>query len=205
MSSSVIHQPGWKLALESFAFRQFDDACYSGTKIAFDKFEFTKKVNEIVEKVMVLHPGYAPFCKHVFVPNFTTATPGCVNITDEIKPLIESDYVARRPDELAVLSRWVSKSRIPEQAPAKFLDLILYSKEQCAKEAVAMNLPPPPESAPEWLIISIKAQDEDYELPMNPITMMRNTLISEGGSGVEIDREKYRESVAYWKNHVLIQ
>lgn len=25
-----------------------------------------------------------------------------------------------------------------------------------------------------WGIISIKAQDEDFELPMQPITMMRN-------------------------------
>ena len=40
----------------------------------------------------------------------------------------------------------------------------------------------------EWGIISIKAQLGDTELPMLPITIMRNALISEGGSGVEIDR-----------------
>ena len=32
----------------------------------------------------------------------------------------------------------------------------------------------------------------NYEIPMNPITMMRNALgKSEGGSGVPLEREKY--------------
>ena len=57
-----------------------------------------------------------------------------------------------------------------------------------------------------WGIISIKAQDEDFELPMQPITMMRNALgADEGGSGVPLDAAKYRESVAYWKDHAPIQ
>lgn len=39
-----------------------------------------------------------------------------------------------------------------------------------------------------WGIVSIKAQDEPYETPMAPITMMRNALGKEyGGSGVPID------------------
>lgn len=50
------------------------------------------------------------------------------------------------------------------------------------------------------------AQDEDYEIPMSPITMMRNALgRSEGGSGVSLDRAKYQEAVDYWQNHALIQ
>ena len=28
-----------------------------------------------------------------------------------------------------------------------------------------------------WGIISVKAQDEDYETPMQPITIMRNSLV----------------------------
>eukprot|EP00360_Condylostoma_magnum_P001765 CAMPEP_0168314186 /NCGR_PEP_ID=MMETSP0210-20121227/6707_1 /TAXON_ID=40633 /ORGANISM="Condylostoma magnum, Strain COL2" /LENGTH=36 /DNA_ID= /DNA_START= /DNA_END= /DNA_ORIENTATION= len=36
--------------------------------------------------------------------------------------------------------------------------------------------------------------------------MMRNALpLSEGGSGVAIDREKYMESVEYWRKNVLIK
>ena len=43
-----------------------------------------------------------------------------------------------------------------------------------------------------WGIVSIKAQDVDYELPMQPITSMRNALGEEhGGSGVPLNRDEY--------------
>lgn len=46
---------------------------------------------------------------------------------------------------------------------------------------------------------------EDYETPMQPITMLRNSLgRAEGGSGVPIDRKAYLESVAYWDQHAVI-
>lgn len=36
--------------------------------------------------------------------------------------------------------------------------------------------------------------------------MMRNALpLKEGGSGVELDREKYMESVEYWRNNALVK
>jgi Protein of unknown function (DUF3228) len=48
-------------------------------------------------------------------------------------------------------------------------------------------------------------QDEDYETPMQPITMMRNALgKEEGGSGVPLDREKYIASVNYWRHRVPV-
>ena len=63
---------------------------------------------------------------------------------------------------------------------------------------------PNPETAP-WGIVSIKAQDVDYELPMTPITAMRNALgKEEGGSGVPLDRDEYLKAVAYWKDHANI-
>jgi hypothetical protein len=46
----------------------------------------------------------------------------------------------------------------------------------------------------------------DYELPMQPITIMRNALGTEfGGSGVSIDHDKYKESVNFWTRHVAIK
>lgn len=58
----------------------------------------------------------------------------------------------------------------------------------------------------EWAIISIKGQLEDYELPMAPITMLRNALGKEyGGSGFPLDKREYLKSVEYWKAHALIQ
>jgi hypothetical protein len=41
---------------------------------------------------------------------------------------------------------------------------------------------------------------------MSPITILRNALgKEEGGSGVTLDREKYNQSVAYWKEHANIK
>lgn len=52
----------------------------------------------------------------------------------------------------------------------------------------------------------MQAQDEDFELPMSPITIMRNALgAEEGGSGVPLDREAYLTSVKYWDQHAMIQ
>ena len=60
------------------------------------------------------------------------------------------------------------------------------------------------ETAP-WGIVSIKAQSVDYELPMNPITQMRNALgKDQGGSGIPLEREAYMESVNYWKDNVVV-
>ena len=51
---------------------------------------------------------------------------------------------------------------------------------------------PPPEGSAPYGIISIKPQDVDYELPMQPITQMRNALgKDQGGSGIELNRDDY--------------
>ena len=63
--------------------------------------------------------------------------------------------------------------------------------------------------------------DTQEEYPMAPITAMRNALgfylnqlhlsnhldqgISEGGSGVPIDREKYEISAAFWDKHINVE
>ena len=239
--------------LDAFAIRQWDDPKYSGTRISFDKAEFVRRVHEYHSQGAELVDGYAPFCKHVFVPNFVDAKAGNVEITDDIKGLIETAYESRRPEELAVLSRcatlrgvvltqhelggrsvsgltcvalgiatscalqrhldvwatacrWVPASRV-SVPQAKMLDVILYSREQIVKEREAMpekgsasDLPDAP-----WGIISIKAQDEEHETPMQPITMMRNALgRDEGGSGVTLEKAKYDASVEYWRNRVPV-
>jgi hypothetical protein len=41
---------------------------------------------------------------------------------------------------------------------------------------------------------------------MQPITMMRNSLgKDQGGSGVELVREKYMESVAFWSKFATLK
>lgn len=198
------------LGLDPFCFRQFDDPQYAGTRIPMDKKSFMEQLHELLRRDNPpLVSGYAPFCKHIFVENFTDAQVSIVPITEENQNHIRTGYLARRPEELAVLTRWLPASLVQDQiARARYLDLILYSREQIAKETAALaktgevSIDP---TAPEWSIISIKAQDEPFELPMNPITIMRNALIEEGGSGVSIDRAAYARSVDYWSKHILVQ
>ncbi|CDI86474.1 hypothetical protein, conserved [Eimeria praecox] len=197
------------IGLEPFCFRQFDDPKYPGTRIPLDKIGFMKELHEILrQKPHPLVDGYAPFCKHIFIENFTEAKVSTLPITEENILHIRTGYLARRPEELPVLSRWLPASLVQDQlVRAKYLDLILYSREQIAKENAAMtkSVEAVDTSQPEWFIVAIKAQDEPFELPMNPITIMRNALIEEGGSGVSINRQAYARSVEYWSKHVVVQ
>lgn len=75
--------------------------------------------------------------------------------------------VAHDSQAYVLRHRWFPAADV-EVPEAKFLDVILYSREQLVQEYEAMPgkgdpaaLPPAP-----WGIISIKAQDEDFETPM---------------------------------------
>lgn len=191
--------------MDKFALRQFVDPMYLGTKIDFNPQDFEDKINEYFETGNYeLRDGYAPFCKHIFVPNFVAATCDYIPITKDNVHLIETDYVARTATELPVLSRWIDKSKVVAPA-ATHLDVILYSREQITLEALAQNDSPDPCDTP-WGIICIKGQTVDFELPMQPITMLRNALgKEEGGSGVPLSRDKYTESVSFWREHCSIK
>ena len=199
--------------LDDFAIRQWDDPNYSGTIIAHDKIDFVRKIHDYHTSSSSgehkLVDGYAPFCKHVFVPNFVNAKVATVEITKENEHLLKSGYSARSKNELAVLTRWFHVNDIfgdnaEDIKTSKMLDIILYSRDQLVKEREATGKADPNRPLPDapWGIISIKAQDEPFELPMQPITMMRNALgKSEGGSGVPLEKSKYDALVAYWRNH----
>ena len=180
----------------------------TGTRMTCDKRVFLERVHEEFKTTQNLVDGYAPFCKHVFVPNEFGCTVGALLITEENKHLLETGYTKRRPEELAVLTRWFPAENVTAPV-ADYLDIILYSREQLIKEHASLYKKPEEEiSLPNcpWGIISIKAQKENYETPMNPITMMRNALgKEEGGSGVAIDRDAYAAAVAYWDAHAMIQ
>ncbi|RLN90351.1 hypothetical protein BBJ28_00017475 [Nothophytophthora sp. Chile5] len=197
------------IVLDGFAKRQFDDKKYTGTQLDFDKRAFVQKVNELYEqsdKALVDGYVYAPFCKHLFIKNFTGARLNVVPITQANANMLLSDYESRIPYELPVLTRWFPSHSVTPKV-AEFLDIILYSREQIVKENAAVDVPADPShgDAP-WGIVSIKAQDVAFELPMKPITMMRNAVGEEqGGSGVPIDREQYLQSVEYWRNHAVIK
>ena len=115
-------------------------------------------------------------------------------------------YLSERV-QLPVLTRYFPKELLAEQSTlpvAKYLDLILYSREQIKKENAAMGKDSRDSDEP-WGIVSIKAQDVDYELPMQPITVMRNALgVEEGGSGKPLKREEYMEAYNYWNRHAIL-
>lgn len=204
-----------EIVLDQFAFRQFDDPKYSGTKLtSISKKTFMRRVLDFYEERKAIElefrdrpaliDGYAPFCKHLFMPNFVSGLQtSCLEINKSNEHLLRTRYESRTDSELPVLIRYFP-SELVDTPECKFLDLILYSREQILKENEAtggtfVELEPAP-----WRLISIKAQDVPYETPMNPITMMRNAIIAEGGSGVPIDRQAYMASVEYWSRHAAI-
>ena len=199
------------IVLDQFAFRHWDDPNYAGARITtISKEEFVAQVRKYIADHggfdECSKEGYAPFCRHVFIPNTTDAHVDCVEITDEIAKYIKSGYRSRRDDELPVLCRWIEKKDVPGGVPkAEYLDLIFYSREQLVKEAAAMNLELQPGDW-DWGLISIKAQTVGYETPMQPITAMRNALgVEFGGSSDPIDPVKYRKSVDFWERFISIQ
>ena len=199
------------IVLDEFAYRHFDDPNYTGARItSMSKEDFINHVRKYIQenggfdKCSV--EGYRSFCRHVFLPNTTDARVDAIEITDEILPKIKSGYRARRPEELAVLCRWIEAKDIPGGVPqAKFLDLIFYSREQLIKEAQAMGNKLE-DGEWDWGLISIKGQLISHESPMQPITAMRNALgVEYGGSSDPIDPEKYKKSVEFWEHYISIQ
>lgn len=79
-----------------------------------------------------------------------------------------------------------------------------HERQVCSQRADVMTLKHHAAQEP-WGIVYIKAQAENFETPMAPITMLRNALgKAEGGSGVPFDRAAYDASLLYWKTHATV-
>ena len=96
------------------------------------------------------------------------------------------------PDARVLPGSWFPADAV-EAPEAKFLDVILYSREQilaergalpCANEAG--DLPDAP-----WGIISIKAQDEDHETPMQV------AIAGASASGAQVTTLPVRTSMSW--------
>lgn len=200
--------------INDFAYRHWDNPKFTGTRItSTSKLEFINHVRKFIsekggfDKVSIA--GYAPFCRHVIIPNFTDAEVGSVLITDELIPKIKTGYLSRRPDELPVLCRWIERKDIPGGKPplATHLNLIFYNRDQIIREKQAMNdLITDDDFQFDWGLISIKGQIDNRDSPMLPMTMMRNALgIEYGGSSEKINVQDYNESVKYWEKYISVQ
>ena len=135
--------------------------------------------------------GYAPFCVLHAHRNWTSTRCSVIAINDDNRRFLRSGYEARTRAELPVLVRWFEGLTPPA---ANYLLPILYSRAQLACEGTAITA--------DWGIVGCLYTMSANEIPMVPITMMRNALgVPEGGSGVSLDREAYRISVDFWEKH----
>lgn len=151
--------------------------------------QFVEHLNTVAP-VAVLD-GYAPFCKLHVHRNWTSTRCLVAPITEDNRHLLRSGYEARTRAELPVLVRWFEGLEPPV---ADYLVVILYSRGQMAKEGTPIDA--------DWGVVGCMYTATPEEIPMAPITMMRNALgVEEGGSGVPIDREAYARSVAFWETH----
>lgn len=179
-----------KIALTEFARTRLFPSDRRSTSIQdITPGQFVERLNaEAPERVI---PGYAPFCRLHVHRNWTSTRCSVIPVTDANRHQLRSAYEARTRDELPVLVRWF-EGLVPPVA--NYLVPILYSREQMAKEGTPVDA--------DWGIVGCLYTMEPDEIPMVPITMMRNALgVEEGGSGVPLDREAYRRSVAFWSGH----
>ena len=122
-----------KVALTEFAKKRHfpSDSSRAGTIIlGKSPEEFENDVNLKISSAKILD-GYAPFCKLVPLENWTQTKSGIAKITPKNERFLKTDYKARVDGELPVLVRWFDGIIAPI---AKYLILVLYSKEQIVKE-----------------------------------------------------------------------
>lgn len=151
--------------------------------------QFERYLNE--HAPLKVLPGYAPFCTLHVHRNWTSTRCLTVAITDANRHQLRSAYEARNSSELPVLVRWFKGVEPPV---AGYLVPILYSREQLALEGAPID--------GDFGIVGCMYTSALEEIPMTPITMMRNALgVEEGGSGVPLDRPSYLRSVEYWGAH----
>lgn len=151
--------------------------------------DFERALNE--RAPLRVLPGYAPFCQLHVHANWTQTRCSVIPISDANRAQLRSAYEARSRTELPVLVRWFEGLVAPVAA---YLIPILYDRAQLEREGSPIDA--------DWGVVGCLYTLTPEELPMAPITMMRNALgVDEGGSGVPIDRAAYRRSVEFWEAH----
>ena len=79
-------QAARKIVMDPFCFKQFDATRVGSVIINMDKDAFTERINEFYLQVKDqggLKERYAPFCKHLFIENFTDTVCSYAEITPE--------------------------------------------------------------------------------------------------------------------------
>ena len=178
--------------------RKHSDKDFVGTRLTEKQLD---EIRFLAETKMNMNtdvkPGYAPFCKEVHIRDYPVMCP-----VAKITPLniqhLKSDYVLRNAGELPHLARFFKKGSV-EPTLAHHVTVIVYSREQLMAEGDDFT-------GSDYDIVTVLAQPCDGTMPMNPYTMVRNHMGKEfGGSGVNLDLEKYYQAVEFWKEHAMIE
>lgn len=178
-----------RIALTDFAIgRLFPKQKRSNTIQDCSAEEFERHLNAQVPLKAL--DGYAEFCKLEVHANWTSTRCLTIPITPDNRHLLRSGYEARSRSELPVLTRWFEGLQPPI---ANYLIPILYSRDQLQKEGEKIKA--------DWGVVGCLYTMEPDEIPMAPITILRNALgVAEGGSGVALDRTAYLLSVEFWEH-----
>lgn len=118
-----------------------------------------------------------------------------VKITPSNKKHLVSDYVVRYGNEIPLLKRWFPKTSPVKGEIGDEVQVIVYTKEQLAKEGTKIH--------GDYGIVAINVELEGSS-PVTPQTMINNQLgVDFGGNGTKINRKAYKKSVEFWKNHAI--
>ena len=205
-----------KIEFDEFCLRQFKPG-FTGTCLdGLDKESLLEDINIQYELSKIdnsLQYGGAEFCKYLVFKNYLPLIKQAVlPITLDLYPFIRSDYFARVPGELSVLTRFAQLPPGFSLPVAEYVSVILYTRGQIrlefdAKYNKAQNIPPFYLSEDcEYGIVAIMGTAKPYPEPLVPITMMRNALgLEEGGNAEKLDKEKYQKSVDFWREHIMVK
>ncbi len=206
-----------KIQYTSFVLRQFAEK-FAGTnlsKVDQDKFlehvNFHANIAGNKSRSTKLIDGKWDFLKYLIFENWDKRIKQqVVPITDQNRNKIKSDYKARTPEELPVLSRYIELKKLPM---ANYIVVVLYSREQLLKEFEANQ---PKDSLGEvefdldndcdYGIVAILGTEKPQPDPIVPATQLRNALgVEYGGNGEAIDNADYMEGVKFWSENVLVK
>jgi acid stress-induced BolA-like protein IbaG/YrbA len=142
----------------------------------------------------VCKQGLYPFSRIIPLYNMNLRCP-IVKITPQNAKYLVSDYVGRYGNEIPFLKRWFPKSAPVKGELGEVVQVIVYTKEQLAKEGTKI--------AGDYGIVAINVEMKGSS-PVTPQTMINNHMgVEFGGNGVELNRIKYRQSVKFWQEHAF--
>lgn len=183
--------------LLEFARRHFDDSEGAFTKVEMSEEKFMGEVHEAIAYA-ALAGGYASGIKHLWMTSFSSTKLSYIDRFGIKEENIKHEYIRRgdeNPKEIPFLSEWVEGVEAPN---APWFDIILYSRENLAKEGIEIES--------DFGIVSINAElSYGVSCPMDPNTHLRNALgVEFGGNGVPLNRKEYEEACVFWAKHIKI-